>query len=100
MADRGYIGGDDDMFQRYERRDYTPRLFCSWSKHLAEVGGYWNHFKFGAKITLMLIPILISSVVHILVPSLLPFYADTWIIKIGEQCMVARGYKIDKSQER
>ncbi len=81
-------------------RDYTPRLWCDGAAHLREVGGYWNHFKFGGIATLWLIAVIFSSVIHILIPHLLPFVADDWICKLGERSMKPRGWVIDKGQRK
>ena len=75
-------------------RDYTSWVFCNGFKHIRETNGYWNHFKFGGIATLWLTWCLISSIIHIFIPHLLPSVADNIIVHLGARSMKNRNWII------
>ncbi len=79
------------------KRDRTSRIFCNGVSHVKEVGGYWEHFKFGGIATLWVTLIFITSVIHIVIPHFLPFVAENLTCSLGEKLMKIRGWTIEKN---
>ena len=78
-------------------RNYTPKLICNGRKHVNEVGGFFQHLKFGSWATFWVGAIFITSIIHIIIPYLFPFIAEEWTIQLASKIMTMRGWTITKN---
>lgn len=77
-------------------RDYRSKVWCDGFAHCREVGGYWNHWKFGGIATLWMMLAIPMSIIHLIIPHLFPSVADNIAVYIGARSMKPRGWRLQE----